>query len=129
MESFVIGWRELLVGAMVVLAVYIAELLLLMRSGKSRGLKVWERGAAANALARVETLEQELGQLRSQLQELQSKLEKSRQHVPLSTPYGQANQMAERGSDAAEIAQTCGISRGEADLIVALNKAREHEPK
>jgi cytoskeletal protein RodZ len=40
--------------------------------------------------------------------------------VPGTTPYNQAIELARQGMPAAEVATRCGISRSEAELIVAL---------
>lgn len=124
MESFIITWRELLIGAVLVLAVYIAEMLLLMRSAKPRGWRIWQRGAEAHAKSReVQSLELEFTQLLERVDGLQKELEqlKAVQQVAV-TPYSQAIKMAQQGLDVNEVAISCGISRGEAELIVALHR-------
>lgn len=124
MESFIITWRELLIGAVLVLAVYIAEMLLLMRSAKPRGWRIWQRGAEAHAKSReVQSLELEFTQLLERVDGLQKELEqlKAAQQVAV-TPYSQAIKMAQQGLDVNEVAISCGISRGEAELIVALHR-------
>lgn len=40
--------------------------------------------------------------------------------APTATPYNQAIELARQGMPAAEVAARCGISRSEAELIVAL---------
>jgi predicted RNase H-like nuclease (RuvC/YqgF family) len=124
LESFIITWRELLIGAVLVLAVYIAEMLLLMRSAKPRGWRIWQRGAEAHAKSReVQSLELEFTQLLERVDGLQKELEqlKAAQQVAV-TPYSQAIKMAQQGLDVNEVAISCGISRGEAELIVALHR-------
>jgi predicted RNase H-like nuclease (RuvC/YqgF family) len=124
LESFIITWRELLIGAVLVLAVYIAEMLLLMRSAKPRGWRIWQRGAEAHAKSReVQSLELEFTQLLERVDRLQKELEqlKAAQQVAV-TPYTQAIKMAQQGLDVNEVAISCGISRGEAELIVALHR-------
>ncbi|MGL4995905.1 MAG: DUF2802 domain-containing protein [Deefgea sp.] len=37
--------------------------------------------------------------------------------------YAQAIRLAQKGADAPEVAAVCGISRGEADLIVAIYRS------
>ena len=39
------------------------------------------------------------------------------------SPYAQAIRLAQKGADASELAASCGISRGEADLIVAIYRS------
>ncbi|OIP13058.1 MAG: hypothetical protein AUK53_06825 [Betaproteobacteria bacterium CG2_30_59_46] len=123
MESFVITWRELLIGAVLVLAVYIAEMLLLMRSAKPRGWRIWQRGAEANAKSReVQSLELEFTQLQERVDRLQKELEQLKSQQAAVTPYTHAIQMAQQGLNVKEVAASCGISRGEAELIVAMHR-------
>ena len=127
MESFVITWRELLLVAVLVLAVYIAEMLLLMRSAKPRGWRIWQRGAEANAQVQVknrevQSLELEFAQLHEQVDRLQKELEQLKAQQAAVTPYTHAIQMAQQGLNVNEVAASCGISRGEAELIVALHR-------
>ena len=124
MESFVITWRELLIVIVLVLAVYIAEMLLLMRSGKNRGLKLWQKGLLAHSQTRaLDHMEEEISHLREQISRLESEVEQLKSAQPAATPYSQAIQMAQQGADAGELAANCGISRGEAELIVALYRS------
>ena len=125
METLVITWRELLIAVVLVLAVYIAEMLLLMRSGKDRGRKLWQRGAETNAHTReIRALEMDVAELSGKLEEMRKELEqlKTAQRVA-ATPYNHAIQMAQRGCDANELAASCGISRAEAELIVAMHRS------
>ncbi len=129
MESFVITWRELLLVAVLVLAVYIAEMLLLMRSAKPRGWRIWQRGAEAHAQAQVQvknrevqSLELEFALLHEQVDKLQKELEQLKAQQAAVTPYTHAIQMAQQGLNVNEVAASCGISRGEAELIVALHR-------
>lgn len=127
MESFVITWRELLIGALLVLVVYIAEMLLLMRSPKPLGLRIWQRGAEAQAIAQnreVQYLELELTQLQDQVRHLQSEIDQMKTQQAAATPYSNAIQMAEQGLNVSDVASRCGISRGEAELIVAMHHSQ-----
>lgn len=123
MESFVITWRELLIGAVLVLAVYIAEMLLLMRSAKPRGWRVWQKGAEAHAKGReLQSLELDLTMLHEQVAKLQAEVEQLKTQRVTVAPYTHAIQMAQRGLDAGELSSSCEISRGEAELIIALHR-------
>lgn len=123
MESFVITWRELLIGAVLVLAVYIAEMLLLMRSAKPRGWRVWQKGAEAHVKSReLQSLEMDLARLNEQVAKLQAEIEQFKTQQVVVTPYTHAIQMAQQGLDAGELSASCGISRGEAELIIALHR-------
>lgn len=122
MEGLVIGWRELLLLVIAVLAVYAAEMLLLLRHGAG-GRLGWRRGASLPHEAHVRELALQLEQLRQQVRHLEAELGQLRQAAVTperDTPYGQAIAMARRGLSAPEVAAGCGISRGEAELIIAL---------
>lgn len=80
---------------------------------------------------RIVALERELGQLRREVGGLRAEVlvlkeELQREHVQaqvtqnVSPLYSDAMQMAMQGHDALTISQHCGISRAEADLVVAL---------
>jgi len=121
MEALVVTWREVLVVVVAVLAVYIAELVLLLRwSGR------WGNGAKRVARAGTDQrvmdgLTREVGELRKQVARLQSEIDKLRTAPSGSvSPYNLAIQMARQGASANDVASGCGISRGEAELIVAL---------
>ena len=72
MDSFVITWRELLIVVAVVLAVYIAEMLLLLRT--NRGFRRWKPEADA-AQPKIDALESEIEQLREQILAIHQQLE------------------------------------------------------
>ena len=122
MEALVVTWRELLVVVIAVLAIYVAELLLLLRWSDKPGLRRGRRGAKADAeAAPSDALAHELAELRKQVARLQGEVDKLQAApVPLVSPYNLAIQMARQGASANDVASGCGISRGEAELIVAL---------
>lgn len=119
--AFVITWKELLIAAIVVLGVYIAELLLLMHSSRGRGVRIWRRGAQARELHEIR---KELAGLKERL----AKLEAAEPPAPaaadanVATPYSRAFTLAKQGLDVGQVASTCGISRAEAELIVAMQR-------
>ncbi|MFN3397007.1 MAG: DUF2802 domain-containing protein [Sulfurimicrobium sp.] len=127
MESLVITWRELLIVVAVVLAVYVAEMLLLLRS-RREGQR-WKADPAA-LQPRFEALENEIEQLREQLLHFREQLDQLKAASPQqanaspSSPYSQAIHLARQGADASEVATNCGISRGEAELIVAMHRSK-----
>lgn len=124
MEHIVITWRELLLAGLLILGVYIAEMLLLLRARSSAGEGgppgVFRKNREAPALrqeithlaSRVQLLEQQLAGLLAERADAEQ------------TPYQRAIQMARQGRDAARIAQNCGISQGEAELIVSVHGMR-----
>jgi hypothetical protein len=133
-DPIVITWRELLIAVIAVLAVYAAELLLLLRFGRQPRLPFRTRArpdpasqpsqpyALGNLREEVTELRRTVATLRAELEALQ----KRSTHVAPSapTPYAQAIQLARDGGDAVALARDCGISRGEAELIVALHSTR-----
>lgn len=118
MEALVITWRELLIVVVLVLAVYIAEVLLLTRSAGKRGFFGRDRNDKVQS-AEMQSLRSDLQALREQVEKLQAELDEMKQ-AQASTPYGKAIELAQQGLNAAHVASNCGISRGEAELIVAL---------
>jgi hypothetical protein len=122
MEALVVTWRELLILVFAVLAIHVVELLLLLRWSGTWG--TWPRRRGLNtspASAPDDGLEREVGNLRKQVARLQGEIEKLQAAPGASvSPYNLAIQMARQGAGAGEVASGCGISRGEAELIVAL---------
>ena len=122
METFVVTRWELLIAVVAVLAIHAVELMVLMRWPGVVGLQRWKRGARS-AADLVGQLLREITELRKQVARLQGEVEKLRTAPqPVVSPYTQAIQMARRGAGASEVASGCGISRGEAELIVALHR-------
>ena len=142
MGAFVVTWRELLIIVIAVLAIYVAELLLLLRWSAKRGAASSAIGSKRRARGNpeersVEELTHEVGELRKQVTRLQGDLDRlraARGPMPrqptaapaasgadaLASPYNQAIHLARQGASASDVASGCGISRGEAELIVAL---------
>lgn len=84
----------------------------------------------------IEALERELEQLRKEVgglraevlslrEEQHRELSKAQVVQSVSPLYSDAMQMAVQGQDAAGISQLCGISRAEAELVVALVRNRD----
>ena len=122
MEALVVTWREVLVVVIAVLAVYVVELVLLLRWSGRWNRNGAKRAAKPGADARaIDGLTREMGELGKQVARLQSEVDKLRT-APAGgvSPYNLAIQMARQGASANDVASGCGISRGEAELIVAL---------
>jgi hypothetical protein len=116
--GFVVSWKELLVVGIIVLAVYIAEMLLLMGSGKSLGQRFGRR-AENKELAEIKA---RLARLEARLAPLPTESDDSADSIVeiASTPYSRAFNLAKQGVDVTQVAASCGISRAEAELIVAM---------
>ena len=121
MEALVVTWRELLVVIIAVLAIYVAEVLLLLR-WSGRRVNPWVRtDASSEGHQALNAVSLEVAELRSQVTRLQGELDRLKSATPSAvSPYNQAIQMARQGLSASEVSSRCGISRGEAELIVAL---------
>ena len=124
MESIVITWRELLIVVALILAVYIAEMLLLMRTGggilrKRRMAEPVHHHSDAVLRNEIENLNARVTVLEQFIQQLQA------ESASESTPYTRAIQMARQGRNASQISESCGISRGEAELIVSMHGPNE----
>ncbi|MFC4161605.1 DUF2802 domain-containing protein [Chitinimonas lacunae] len=121
MNGISITWTQLLFAAGVVIAIYVAELLLFLTKSRRRPAE-----DNADLLADLDTLRDEVAVLRRELAALRARVEEqagdSRQTEPESA-YSQAIRLARQGLDSAAVAAGCGISRGEAELIVALYRA------
>lgn len=121
MESIVITWRELLIAAILVLGVYIGEMLLLLKASGRLGRQ-------SQPVTRPDTMRVELVSLSERVRELEQQIAalKAETPEPEVSPYQRAIQMARQGRDAGRIAESCGIPRGEAELIVTMHAGR-HE--
>jgi hypothetical protein len=123
-EAIVITWRELLLVVAVVLAVYIAEMLLMMLASgglrKPRWLGMIQEKKVELELRRdLEALQERVARLEAKI--VQSKPDEAKS-AEEDTPYNRAIQLARHGYDAKRLAEECGISRGEAELIVSMQK-------
>lgn len=129
MESIVITWRELLIVVAIILAVYIAEMLLLMRTGGSLLRKPRWLGMIQEKRVELE-LRREIEEIKLRLALLESRNIASQvqaQDEPPEeiSPYQRAIQLARQGRGVDGISESCGISRGEAELIVSMHGARD----
>ncbi|MBZ0093023.1 MAG: DUF2802 domain-containing protein [Sulfuricellaceae bacterium] len=124
MDTVVFTWRELIFVIVLVLAVYIAEMILLIRSNRRPSLSaLWRRGSESGRLGKeIERLNMHLEELQERIDDLQDELAKIKAVQPPPSVYPQAIQMAQAGRTPSQVAEACGISLSEADLIVALHR-------
>jgi hypothetical protein len=135
LESIVITWRELLIVVVLILGVYAAEVLLLTRSGKGFG----RRGGNAARDRELQALETEVSGLYLRVDRLQDEVERLKgdrmkgetgeigDGDAAERPYSEAVKMAGDGADVDQLAANCGISRGEAELIIAVNRLSQQK--
>lgn len=107
-------WLELVVVAVLLTALNVFVIFWLTRSMRRDTLTA---DAEREALrAEVEILREENARWRSAL--AQPATDRS-----AASPYSRAIEMARNGAEISTIAGTCGISRGEAELLVALHRS------
>ena len=70
----------------------------------------------------MQSLELEFTRLQERVDRLHKEFEQLKAQQVAVTPYAHAIQMAQQGLNVNEVAASCGISRGEAELIVALHR-------
>lgn len=134
-----ITWPQLLYVGILVLSFYVVELIFFwLRHGRKDKVL-----GNASLQQQVEALRQELDATKVRLVALAAQLQIPADETSLpnaaifsvyaaaesptvaESPYAQAIRLAEQGVAAPEVAMTCGISRGEADLIVAIYRSAE----
>jgi len=133
MTGIVVTWQQLLYIALVLIVFYVAQLLLFLkktgRSGVHRDHHQIEvlNGEIAALRQEVESLKVRLAALQLQQPALieEGRLAQAASELDDETPYAQAIRMAQLGADANHVASACGLTRGEADLIVALYRRPE----
>jgi len=116
--SVTLTWYQVLVIAAAAIGFYVLELWFFLRAAR----KQTESEAAGRA--RLDELGAEIAALREQMAGLSTDMSAVRRAPQSSGQYREAVEMAEQGLDAAAVAENCGISRAEADLIVALYRSR-----
>ncbi len=122
MEEIVITWRELLIAVLLATVIYLLETLLLNRRRQAGAKPEPSNGGMANELAQLREEVVVLRRRLDALQELVDKTAKPETGVD-GTPYGQAANLARQGLPPQEVAERCGISRAEAELIVSLHRS------
>lgn len=70
-------------------------------------------------------VEAELQQLRSEVAGLKENMAQMKAARRVSPQYNEAMLLAQRGMDARDIANECGISMGEAELVLSLSRNRQ----
>lgn len=121
-----IGWREAALVAVVIVAAYLGYALMRLSQIKPRPGPPSEDAAQDFAVKQfVSGVEAELKQMRSELAALRAEVERLKTARAVSPQYSEAVTLAEKGADAQSIAARCGISVGEAELVLALTQKQE----
>ncbi|WP_028454377.1 DUF2802 domain-containing protein [Chitinilyticum litopenaei] len=124
MQPLVISWVHLLYVLLFILVLYVGQLLFFYR-------KLQLRQYCLELNKRVVQLEDEVHALEQRLQGLQLGLMASaevqiREEEISDTPYARAIKLAKAGTEVDVLIRECGLSRGEADLIMALYRAGKY---
>jgi hypothetical protein len=132
LEGF--GLREMVIGTAVLLGVYSGIVIIrLARLSRPRQAEpVWKQDPARFGQQAVKSgIEAELAELRGEVAALKDELLLLQEEVSLlkaarnvSPQYGEAVALAQKGFDAPQIAERCGISVAEAEMVRALSRAR-----
>ncbi|QZA80026.1 DUF2802 domain-containing protein [Deefgea piscis] len=124
----VITWPQLLYVSLIVVLFYIGELVFFFFKQK----KINSSFLLKNQSAEILGLKQELELIKIRLAAFAASLpadtpltNEEPRHLASESPYAHAIRLAQTGADAPEVAAACGISRGEADLIVAIYRSAE----
>jgi Flp pilus assembly protein TadB len=118
LNTITLTWAQVLVIVLAAIGLYVIELLSFMRAARRQAQQ------EQFARERLDAMAAELTALRERVDALGIALEDIRRGPKTSGQYREAVEMAERGLDAEALADNCGISRAEADLIVALYRSR-----
>jgi hypothetical protein len=118
LNTLTITWGQVALVALAAIGLYLLELWGFMRAARRQTLQ--ER----HTLERLDAMQGELARLRERIETIEGGVESLRRAPQSSGQYREAVEMAERGAEAATVAENCGISRAEADLIVALYRSR-----
>ena len=118
LSTITLTWPQVLVVALAAIGLYVIELVLFMRATSRQE----ERERLTSQ--RLEAMAAELGALQERADALAKELDAIRRGPKSSGQYREAVEMAEQGLEASAVADSCGISRAEADLIVALYRSR-----
>lgn len=109
-----LAWMGFFVGGLVLTAANVIVVYWLNRR---------RRAAIQAGDAEREALKAEMEMLREENARLRSAFAKPVDERPAISPYSRAIEMARNGDEINRIASVCGITRGEAELIVALHRS------
>ena len=112
-------WVTIAVVVAIVALVNFA-VLLIYRWSASRLMRRQLRREQAKDAPITGVLAQEIDDLRERVSSLRDEMEQLKSLKPAVSPYNQALHMAKQGFSATEVAASCGISRSEAEFIIAL---------
>lgn len=118
MSGSAVTWQTVAVGLTLIVAIN-AGLFLIYRYVSKRLLN-GPAEVPPHASPIFQALAQEVDDLKEQVSLLRAEVQQAKAVKPAISPYNQALHMAKQGFAAIDVARSCGISRGEAELIIAL---------
>ncbi|HNT62868.1 MAG TPA: DUF2802 domain-containing protein, partial [Candidatus Desulfobacillus denitrificans] len=122
-ENF--GLHELVIGTAALLGVYSGIVIIrLARLSRPRApAPVWKQDPAEFGQQVVNSgIEAELAELRGEVAALKEKVSLLEAARNVSPQYGEAVALAQKGMAAPQIAERCGISVAEAEMVCALSR-------
>lgn len=125
-ENF--GLHEMVIGTAVLLGIYSGIVIIrLARMSRPRQAEpVWKRDPAEFGQQVVKSgIEAELAELRGEVAALKEKVSLLEAARNVSPQYGEAVALAQKGMAATQVAERCGISVAEAEMVCALSRARQ----
>ena len=72
-------------------------------------------------------LAERLAALEKEVHEIQSRQDRMELHDPDSRSYDRAIQLVHRGANVEDLMASCGLSRGEAELVMAVNRGTRQQ--
>jgi len=121
MDALVITWRELLIAVILASLIYLLEVAVF---SQRRSASAAREPMSESTMVELGRLREEIAALHQRIEALELRLAPATSERPEEdTPYGRAVRLASEGLTAQELASRCGISRGEAELIIALKRA------
>lgn len=115
LEQITFTGRELLIAVILATLVYLLETLFFSRRRQQRVSKFTHR---------LEALEKDLAEFRGRLDQVESRPPAGSPLDSQASIYAEAVRLARDGSMPQDMADRLGISRSEAELIVALHKGK-----
>jgi hypothetical protein len=122
LDQYEIYWREVLLGAIALLMFFIAGTLWNLR-GLYRRVLEQEEVNIREMPRPAHDLESEMQRMRQDIDTLRAELVRMQKARPArGGGYGDAADLARQGVNAASIAEQCGISVAEAELVQSMNR-------
>jgi Protein of unknown function (DUF2802) len=125
LENF--GLREMVIGTAVLLGIYSGFVIIrLARMSRAQPPEpVWKRDPAEFGNQVVKSgIEAELAELRGEIAALKEEVSLLRAARNVSPQYDEAVALAQQGAAAHQIAERCGISVAEAEMVRALSRSK-----